>query len=264
LGLDAGINGRGKVAAFLRPPQNRTGPNPLFVGIAAQPSSAYAGLKLNVIEVSPLERHWGKKTQRKKARQKARTVILSLDDAQGSSFLDHEKTKEAGANTPKDGRKAKAVVDGERFPLLMYKFDPQTGRLETFKRNFASKEARESARRFAKMSGYSETPPSKHALEKARAKARAAKAAEDAKKAAQQAAKKVKEKEEKKPECAFRATWYQGSRESRTSQSQCFDSRAALDAFIAARKKGAESQKKSDTPKAKPKSDDSLTPIKIE
>ncbi|HIN85991.1 MAG TPA: hypothetical protein EYN06_05870 [Myxococcales bacterium] len=114
------------------------------------------------------------------------------------------------------------------------------------------------------MSGYSETAPSKRLLDKIRNKARAAKQAEEAKRVAEQAAQKAKEKEEaKKKECAFRATWYVGSGESRTSRSQCFDSQASLSAFMTAKQKAAQSTSK--TPKAtpKPKSKDSLAPVEL-
>ena len=264
LGLDAGDGKRGEVAAFLRPPEGRTGPNPLFAGNPAKPSGAYAGMKIRTINVSPIERHWGAAHDKKvKPKTVAKSGVLSLSDDQDGGILTSNKDKAAAADKEK-GKSATAGKSSERFELLMYKLDRKTGHVETFKRAFTTKEARDSAAKFAAMSGYSETAPSKELLDKIRNKARAAKQAEEAKKVAEQAKKKAKEKEEaKKKECAFRATWYVGSGESRTSKSQCFDSQASLNAFMAARQKAAQNSKKTPEATPKPKSKDSLAPVKL-
>jgi hypothetical protein len=261
LGLET--DGKGKVATFFRA-EPRDGPNPLFTGKSALPTGRHASLRVRSINVSPIERHWGsdlRSSTKSAGAFKAKLVLELGDEPEERDFLsDAEDAAQGGKAAAKTAAVSPAAATGGEHSLLMYRLDPKTGRLDTFKRKFPTKAAKDAAARFATMSGYSFKAPSAAAVSNARKKVRAANKASEA------VAKKEGEKKvEKKDDCAFRATWYEGSGNNRTSQSRCFSSQSELDLYMTARKAARDAAiKKPEKKPEKKAGDDSLAPIDLE
>ena len=217
--------------------------SPLFKGRVVKPSPDYAGMRVELSDVSVNERSWGRdpaeseEAVRRKlhmnsmAAPAASTQIFKSDEPAEDEPEEADKASEAKA---KKGRSAEAE---RKYHLVMYRLNEKTGKVETFDRRYASQKAMDAAARFASNQGYAKEKPSAAKLKQlAEAKAKKKAEAEAKKRAAAAAA------------CPFKATWT----EKGVTQTRCFKTQKAANAFSQARV--AATRKQPGAPAARPAS----------
>ena len=217
LGKRDGVDG--DTPEFLQKPAVK-GPSPLFAGRIAQPSTGYLEMKGEVLEVSPLSRHWGVDPVLGSASGQPTSVAAPVGP-KGTNIFGTQGTKDK-EDPPPDEDTPRKKVDEPKYPLLLYRIDRTSGEVEVFDRIYASKDARRAAQQFATRQGFSPNKPSPQTLAAIKLQLATAR----------------RKKAEEATACPFRAQWTEAG----VARSQCFKTQAAVDAFMA-RRRAANTQK---------------------
>ncbi len=188
----------------------------LFQGEEPTPTGAYAEMgREGMLEISPLERHWGGNMHLTKDAERKRLLTNSVAAPQEEDSIAlfgpaaALETKEEAASSL---GKTSSANDERKFKLTMYRLNEKTVKVNTVTRMYATEAAMNAAKRFLQKEGYSDSPPAPKALQALR----------DANAQKKQAAAKKNQNT-----CAFRATWTDGG----VTNSRCFQSAADLAAF---------------------------------
>lgn len=232
-------------------------PKLLFEGTEPTPSDEYAVMgQEGMLEVSPLQRHWGGALRVSDVGAKKRLLTNSMaapKDEENTTLFGpgaalESKTDEKEAS----GTQKASPSDEKQFELTMYRLNKKTLKVESVTRTYATAAARDAARSFLMKDGYSNKPPSPRALQELRD---AQKKAEAQKKAAAQA----------KNACPFRATWTDNG----ITNSRCFNTAEALSKFQTGLQKKRQAKQKSQGAASKVKANNStlrqnsIEPVKI-
>jgi len=212
-------------------------PKLLFDGDEPSPSDAYAAMGQDgMLEVSPLERHWGGALRVSDVGAKRKLLTNSMaapqDDDETALFGPGAALEATDTDTKADtGTKVKSESD-KQFELKMYRLNRQNLKVESVTRTYATAAARDAAKSFLRKDGYSDKPPSPAAVQQLR----------DAQKKKDE---KKKASANQKNACPFRATYTENG----VTNSRCFSSAEALSKFQQSLQKKRQAKlKKQSTP----------------
>ena len=225
----------------------------LFEGEEPTPTGAYAEMgREGMLEISPLERHWGGNTHLTKdaARKRLLTNSVAAPQEEDSIALFGPaaalESKDEASSSPD---KTSTANDERKYKLTMYRLNEKTVKVNTVTRMYATEAAMNAAKRFLQKEGYSDSLPAPKALQALR----------DANAQKKQAAAKKTQNT-----CPFRATWTDGG----VTNSRCFQSAADLAAFQESLQKKRQNKAAADAA-AKPKTNDGtlrqnpIQPVKL-
>ena len=192
--------------------------NPLFKGQPVQPSTEYAALKTNPIDVSPIERHWGADEELRGGGAPGQRGLSAPRPSNVESVFGTASKPTAVA-----GVEGSAATSEAKFRVTLYRLNAQTGQVETFDRAYTTAEARDAAREFKAKEGFKPERPAQKDVDAVAAAAKALREAGDKKEGVND------------PACKFRATWSTGEGSSRETHSRCFNTQGEVDRFTAER-----------------------------